>query len=180
MKKLSEVVFFIILLIAALSAQTMQSNKKVVGAMVAPGDFYDFQRAEEDSHIEQWDPKVKNECYYMHKSAEHFGLMILGHGDVAVPLGYGKFQIVKDGKFLIKGSCPGICGKPYRLEGCAFNNCHYQIRGKKINDFKIISPWIKVGDFLHVYNNPEKLAKYHTLILECRHLSDTPPEDDDL
>lgn len=175
MKNNHRLCFFVVLLIAGTSAQAMENchNEHNVCSAI----FYDFERTDEPL-IEYWEQKENIfENWYRCRRPEHFGAMLTSHGFYALPLGYGKFEVIKDGKMLHEYRCEG-CNTLYVLEGCAFSNCFYQIKGQKSNGFTVKSPWKKVEDFLHVFSDKKKFDQYHRMIIECKHLWDTPPDED--
>lgn len=80
----------------------------------------------------------------------------------------------------IDRACP-TCGEKYTsVEGCAFSNCYYQIKGKKSSGVWVIRPWQRVDDFLHVFDDSQNLNDYKILKFDCRRLSEPKPDDDDL
>lgn len=143
-----------------------------------PGIFYDFEEAEDEgSHIENWRDGIHN--FYHVKKTANLGAVLISEGIWALPLGYGKHVIIKNGKMAIEKNCPNCKSRYSSLEGVAFSNCFYKVKGKKDNGYIVASPWIRVDDFMHVYKNPKKAAKYMDLVFECLQLSDAPPKDDD-
>lgn len=159
------------LMLISLNVQTAESHRYTQSI------FYDFQYKEGPTQ-EKWE-NVKNEVSYRYRSQEHFGAMLIHDGFTAIPLGYGNFDIVKDGIFQIDRTCPG-CREKFRLESCAFNNCYYRIKGKKNNGTWVIRPWAKVNDSLEVFHDTKNLCEYVILKFECRRLTESKPDDDDL
>jgi hypothetical protein len=140
--------------------------------------FYDFERDHEDSHEQNWQNNVPS-FHFTRRKSGNFGLMLIDHGTFAIPVGYGNIYLISNGKLANDYFCPSCREKYTKLEGCAFSNCYYKIKGRKFNGTIVTVPWRRIDDKLRVYDNKEKLALWKDLKLECRRLSDPPFEDDD-
>ena len=97
---------------------------------------------------------------------------------IFVPLGYGKFKVIDQGKIgqdFYLTSCNGTYGE---LGSYSFRNCYHKTRGRKVNGTIIESAWEKAGDSPQVYSGKKKIALWKDLVLECRSLAEPPPEED--
>lgn len=138
--------------------------------------FYDFEKDEGLPEIVEWEKDCPFRHHYRNKRPEHFGAVLISHGWVASPVGYGEITIIKDEKFDIEKYCPSCSTKYETFEGCAFNNCYYMIRGEKVNGDYYATAWRKVEDYLNVFHNVKKMANFRHLVFEVRYLNDPPPK----
>lgn len=157
------------------------AHLKNEGSVCGSVRFFDFEDVDEDSHYEEWDKRAKQsgyvETYYRYKTPNKLGAILIGHYQESVPLGYGKFEVIKSGNMTVVYTCPS-CKSKTLLDACAFNNCFFRIVGvKKKSGWTLTSRWEEVGDKLIVFKNKKKLAEWSDLTLECRPLTDPPPQD---
>jgi hypothetical protein len=180
MEKILLIINIVNLLIVGATAHSAHLDEDGNYAVCA-SQFYDFEaKGGTEAVFENWSAgnSIYGEYHYRTKTEEHLGAMLINEGFIGVPLGYGKFKIIKSGAMAIEAYCPSCGSKLTKLTGCAFNNCYIKISGQKKNDTIIIKPWKNIGDQLYVFNDSESLAEWRELIFECRRLTDVPPDDD--
>lgn len=165
-------------LIINLSALLLNATWAFAGDSSLP-DFYDFENLSRDREYVAWDHKPDTvETYYRKKTTEHLGAMLI-KSVIGKPLGYGQFEVMKDGKLLITFCCPNPrCNAITEMHTCAFNNCYFRIKGQKKDGKKIQTRWEKIDDKLVIFRNGCGMVNWNSLTLETRKLSD-PPHDEE-
>jgi hypothetical protein len=159
------------------------SAAKFIKMNIGGLEFYDFKNDEIGRQIKKWSSNAP--AWRSHaQGANLIGICrnssCKANGKkVVCGIGYGTHLIAENGAIKITVHCP-MCNETIVPKTCAFNNCHFQVLGKKkTTGTRVITEWKHVGDECLLFDESENTDYYISLKIKCQ-LPNGPLPDDDI